>query len=313
VIRRVGLAILLFIGASILIFLVTNAMPRRLPVGNSCGVQIACTQQTFNVAPDSRPLPIQYLAWMGGAVHWDFGKDVVGYHLVRAAHGKMVPRPVTYSVAHQLDNAIPASACVLATAFAIWSALSWLGGYAGRRWSKVRTKVQGLIEATLGAVSPLILALLMIFLFAVHLRIFPTGRAVNPADYAPFLSSGWWNSVASSPLRTLADLIHHLVLPALTLALIAWGVVLVGSNEEMAAGFEGQARVLAERLVILLGWLIVIETVFSYPGIGGQFFADLRGNDIAGVRAILLLFAFIAVVAQVATNSLGLLLNRAEA
>jgi peptide/nickel transport system permease protein len=146
------------------------------------------------------------------------------------------------------------------------------------------------------------LGLILVLIFAVQLQWFP--------------ASGMFAIYGGGDLQ---DLLHHLVLPAITLAVVATGVIarLTRSNmlEVLRQDYVRTARAkgLSERKVIykhafknalvniipvigiqagfVLGGAVYIETVFQWPGIGRMLVTAITTRDILLVQGGVLLVA----------------------
>ena len=68
-------------------------------------------------------------------------------------------------------------------------------------------------------------------------------------------------------------------------------------------------NVTALNLTYLIGGIVVVETVFSYPGLGKVLVEAISVRDVPVVEAIALLAAAVYIVANVVADVLALLLN----
>lgn len=139
------------------------------------------------------------------------------------------------------------------------------------------------------------LAMLLLIFFGVKLRLFPIGGAQSPASLQ---ATGW---------KRVADILHHLFLPCLTLVLTHLpGVYLLTRNSMLGVLGEdyiqtARAKGVKERDVLLrhalpngllpiitmiamrLGFLIMgtmfVEVVFAYPGMGTMLYQACIARD----------------------------------
>jgi peptide/nickel transport system permease protein len=181
------------------------------------------------------------------------------------------------------------------------------------------------------------LSLILILIFAVKLAWLPPGGVVNTLSSDPVVASipevgspAYWTYVLAHPLPTLADLLYHLILPALTLAFagIAADSRLVRSAmiREMATDYVRTARTkgLPRRKVVvkhalrnallpvitnaalfipaLFSGAVVVETMFGWQGIGQFFIAELRHRDFNALLIILLLTGLVTLVANLVAD-----------
>jgi peptide/nickel transport system permease protein len=164
------------------------------------------------------------------------------------------------------------------------------------------------------------LGLLLILVFAVKLRWFPASGM-----YAVYGGGG------------LGDLAHHLVLPALTLAVVATGVIARLTRTAMLEVLRqdyirtARAKGLTERRVIMrhafkaalvsvipvigiqagfvLGGAVYVETVFQWPGIGSMLVNAISTRDLLLVQGGVLVVAAAYVLFNLAADVVQSLLD----
>lgn len=166
--------------------------------------------------------------------------------------------------------------------------------------------------ATLGYSAPMFwTALMLIVLFGVHLQWLPIGGLRD-------IEAG------HQGLRLLADWLHHLVLPVLTLAIYYVAVYVrlarAAMVETLAEDYirtalakgarEGRVlfghalrnavlpvlTMLGVQSSALLGGSIVVETVFAWPGLGQLSFEAIKSRDIPVLLAVLLFSGVLVVL-----------------
>ncbi|MFT4191555.1 MAG: ABC transporter permease [Comamonas sp.] len=169
--------------------------------------------------------------------------------------------------------------------------------------------------ATLGYSAPMFwTALMLIVLFGVQLEWLPIGGIRDV-------------SANHGGLRAVADLLAHLVLPVLTLAIyyVAVYARLARASfiETLAEDYIRTARakgarewrvifghalrnavlpvltMLGVQSSALLGGSIVVETVFAWPGLGQLSFDAIKSRDIPVLLAVLLFSAVLVVVSNI--------------
>ena len=214
-----------------------------------------------------RPLPEQYVRWLGAAARGDLGPSLSQH------------RPVRDAIADALPNTLLLSGTGLLLAFALGIGLgAWQASHRGRPLERVARTV----TLALSAIPDFWLALVAMLALAYWARLFPTGGMVSAGDYEYLSASG-----------RLLDRLHHLVLPAAVLALLD------ALNEEWTR--TARAKGVTERAVVLrhalrnalsptlalvglaipalAGGTVFIERVFNWPGMGSLALAAIGNRD----------------------------------
>jgi len=286
-VRRLALLAVSLLLASALIFFVL-----RLLSGDEAqviaGVQAtpAQVQQLRHQLGTDRPLLAQYLSWIGGVATGDFGSS--------ALSGLRVSTELSQKVA--VTGPLVLGSMVLAVLFAVpvgvWAAL----------WHRRRVGLGITALSQLGIALPTLwVGLMLAIVFAVWLRWLPPQG---------FPVAGW-----SRPGRAVASL----VLPCLTLAL-SEGAVLLRFVRSATLGVLSQdflrtaratgltrtgallrhglrnaavpvVSVLGLQIAALIVGAIVVEQVFTLPGVGRMLIADVGNRDLVKVQGEVLLIA----------------------
>jgi peptide/nickel transport system permease protein len=245
-----------------------------------------------------KPLPEQYLRWVGKLAVLDLG---VSFSTDR--------RPVADKILERLPITILLN--VLSLLLVLVVAIP-LGVFSAVRQDSLFDRVAGVIVFIGFAVPTFWLALLLMILFGVHLGWLPISgiRSLN-AEYLP-------------PGMALWDLIRHLILPVL---LAAFGG-LAGLSRYMRANMlevirqdyilTARAKGLSERIVIyrhalrnallpvitilglsvpgLIGGSVIFETIFAIPGMGQLFYMAVMARDYPVVMGILFIGAVLTLL-----------------
>ena len=227
-----------------------------------------------------RPIWEQYVIWLGNMLQGDFGRS---YSLNRPVIDEVLER---FGATLILAGASLVLCTIFGLLIGIWTAARQYG------WTdKILTFV-----VLIGISIPSFwLGLLLILLFAVHLRWLP--------------ASGMWAIYGGGDL---ADLLTHLALPAFTLAVVATGVIARLTRGAMLEVLRqdfirtARAKGVSERGVIyrhafraalvsiipvigvqagfVLGGAVYIETVFQWPGVGRMLVQAISTRDILLVQ-----------------------------
>ena len=286
-------------------------LPRLMP-GDPADIMIAKLQRAGEVSEntvrniklllgsDETPLWEQYLGYWGRMFQGDLGVSVTLY-----------PTPVVDLIA----EALPWTLVLVGTATVISFILGiGLGAWAG--WKR-GTWVDHIIPATtvLQSIPYFWLALILVSVFAVGLGWFPIFGGYDVFEFSDGPEFTW---------AFIADAARHAILPALTIVLSSVGGWLFGMRNMMVSTLAedyittAEAKGLRPRRIlttyaarnaaipsiagfsITLGFVvagsIVMEQVFTYPGVGKLMFQAVTGSDYALMQGVFLVIT-IAVLA----------------
>jgi peptide/nickel transport system permease protein len=231
-----------------------------------------------------KPLPVQYALWMWHVLHGDFGLTVLS-----APVGQVISQRLAPTLELGLTSVlIGVMGCLV---LALWAYRS--------RSARVSSALQALMSTML-VVPGFWLGFLLILLLAVQL---------------PFLPASGFVAFDQSPEENL----RHMILPALTLGLPQTALYfryLVAGLEEisfMPFVLAARAKGITERRVTyshvlpnaalptltivgmatgsLISGLVIVETVFAWPGLGSLMVQSVGTRDYNTLAAIVLLTA----------------------
>jgi peptide/nickel transport system permease protein len=226
-----------------------------------------------------RPLPVQMVKYLGAVAHGDLGTSYVRR------------QPVLEVILERLPNTLLLDAFALVVAIA---AGVWLGGLAARRPGSPGDTAVTVMAMLFYAVPQFWLGMMAVLVFAVWLAWLPPfGIETMGADY--------------TGLARLGDIAQHMILPGMTLALYFLAsyarLTRTAMLEVADADFVKTARAkgISERQVarrhilrnaliplvtyaglqasILVGGSVLVENVFSWPGIGTLAYDAVTARD----------------------------------
>jgi peptide/nickel transport system permease protein len=220
----------------------------------------------------------------------------------------------TQTVARTIGTALPWTLILVGvTTIVAFAVGTLLGVYAGWRRGRLADSTVTLGSTFFGAFPPFWLGLLLLYLLAFKLGWFPI-----KGGYSDGTTPNWSFSFAG-------DAIRHSVLPAVTLAVTTLSGWVLGMRNNMintlgedyvtfaeANGLRGRtvALLYAARNALLpnvtafglqLGAVVsgsvLVEGVFSYPGIGGLLFTAVTNHDFPLMQALFLVITLSMLVA----------------
>jgi peptide/nickel transport system permease protein len=294
--RLLGLVGVL-LGMSVLIFGIVHILPGNVAYAilGEFATPAAVAQLEAKLGLND-PLPVQYWRWLSAMLGGDFGMSIV------------MQRPAAPLIAEALGRS--ALLAVFAFGLVAMGGIG-LGLYAATHRGRASDKVLTLAQFLLIAVPEFFWAILAVLVFAAWLNLLPA------TGYAP-LSEG------------VAKWASHLVLPVLVLA---FGLVAHVSRLTRSSMIEvldsryvlaARARGLPERKVLwrhalpnallpaitvlaidaglLIGGIVVVETVFAYPGLGRLLVYAIERHDLpllqVGMMVVTAIYALANFVAE---------------
>ncbi|MFJ3418751.1 MULTISPECIES: ABC transporter permease [unclassified Streptomyces] len=249
------------------------------------------------------PLPVRYVHFVGALLHGDMGTSA----LTRAP------------VLQQVTTALPLTLQLTFLGLGIAIVLSLLGGVTAAIYrDRLPDQIIRVVSLTGVAAPGFWLALLMIQYLAVDLGWFPTGGYINPADSL----TGWLRTMAlpalalSLPVAAqLTRIVRTSVVEELDKDYVRTAIgsglpprVVVGRNV-LRNALINPLTVLGLRVGYLLGGAVVIETIFSLPGMGKLMIDAVQNGDPAVVQGVVLTTATGFVVVNLVIDILYLLVN----
>ncbi|MFI5688558.1 ABC transporter permease [Streptomyces sp. NPDC051636] len=249
------------------------------------------------------PLPLRYVHFVGDLLHGDLGTSA----LTRAP------------VVDQVTTALPLTLQLTFLGLGIAVVLSLAGGVTAAIYrDRLPDQVIRVVSLTGVAAPGFWLALLMIQYLAVDRGWFPTGGYINPADSF----TGWLRTMTlpafalSLPVAAqLTRIVRTAVVEELDKDYVRTAIgsglpprVVVGRNV-LRNALINPLTVLGLRVGYLLGGAVVIETIFSLPGMGKLMIDAVQNGDPAVVQGVVLTTATGFVVVNLVIDLLYLLVN----
>jgi peptide/nickel transport system permease protein len=298
VIERLLTIIPVALGVTFLSFALVNLLPGDAaeallgPDATSAQMQALAVKLHLN-----EPFFERYAHWLGGIATGNLGTSLASGQQVSSIIAQRIP--VTFELA--------AVALFLALGLAVPIAV-----LAARRPGGVVDRIVLMASVTSVSVTPFVLAVVLVLVFAVHL--------------------GWFPAVGFVPIgQSVAGNIRSLVLPAVVTALPLFGGYtrvlrtdlvdqLLGEDYVLTARTEGASpwQVLFRHalrnstlgLVTLVGLnvgtlisaTVIVEQVFDLPGLGSALLEGVNDRDVPVVGAIALIFALSVVAANLVTD-----------
>lgn len=241
----------------------------------------------------------QYINYLGGIFTWDFGTSIKHAQPVIEMIGDRLPWTLT----------LIAPAMLLSAIFGVM-----IGAYSAWNRGKGRDVTLLTTMLTFQAIPGFWIGMLFIAIFAVQLGWFPTYGAVS------IIQDG-------TTLGFIKDVAWHLVLPIVTLSVATVGSNYLLTRSSMLESLGQDYITMAEakgvhkktlifnhglrnallpiythftmNLGTLIGGSVIVETVFSYPGIGRLLYESVVARDFPLMQGVFLMITFGVIAANI--------------
>jgi peptide/nickel transport system permease protein len=283
-IKRLIWAIPVLFGVSITVFLMLHLIPGD-PVLALLRGQPTVTPEDYarlrNQLGLDKPLPLQYLHWLGGVLQGDFGESILAH------------RPVLTMIAEQAWSTVQLTLAAMLLAIAIGTTLGTISALRRNSWVDTMASLISLFGVSMPSFW---FGMILIYVFSLRLGWFPiTGdggwkRLVLPAlalslDFSAIIA----RLVRSSLIEVLQQ---DFIRTARAKGLRERYVVV---RHALRNSLIAVITIIGLQFGTLLGGAVVIETVFARQGIGRLAVTGILGKDFPLVQAIVLLAAVVYV------------------
>jgi peptide/nickel transport system permease protein len=271
----------------------------------------------------NKPLPEQYLIFLGNALRGDLGRSILRQE------------PVAQEILHRFPATIELALAALLFAVVVGIPAGVISAVRRGSWFDASS----MLVALTGVSMPIFwLGLMLIYLFAVVLHLLPTGGRLDAGTkFVPITNLVLVDSLLRWNIPVFFQGLRHLLLPALALGTIPMAIIarmtrssmleVLGQDYVRTAHAKGLAArtvvvrhalrnawlpiitVVGLQVGILLSGAILTETVFSWPGIGRWLVDAIYARDYPIVQGVTLVIALIFVVVNLSVDILYALVD----
>jgi len=291
--RRLLAAIPVLWGVTFLTYIVMNLLPgdaaQELLGANATPAQVHQLDIQLHL---NEPFWVRYGGWLGGLLHGNLGTSLASRENVTTILGQRLP--------------VTAELLIYAFAGSIVFAIG-LAVLAARKPNGLADRISMVVSMTGLSVAPYVLALVLIYIFAVRVQWFPaigyTSLTQNPAANIrsltlPAIAIGFpLFSVYTRLLR--ADIVEQMqredyIVTARAKGVPPWRVLI---RHALPNSLFGLITLVALNLGTLVGAVAIIEPIFSLPGVGAILIQSITDHDVPVVEGIVVVFAVVVVLA----------------
>jgi peptide/nickel transport system permease protein len=301
---RLGIMLLTLLFISLAVFAITEMLPgdvAQIVLGQSATPEaVAGLRKAMHL---DRPAPIRYLIWLGGLLRGDPGVSLVN------------SIPVATLIGGRLGNSLLLAG--VTALFAVPAALT-LGVTAAMWRGSVYDRAVSFFAISVVSVPEFLVATLAVLIFSVHLRWLPALSFANDVS-----SLGELLRVFAMPVISLSFVISAQMIRMTRAAVID---TLSSPYVEMAA-LKGARRTrivlvhalpnaigpianaVALSLSYLLGGVIIVETIFNYPGLAKLMVDGVATRDMPLIQAGSMIFCLAFLILVTLADVVAILSN----
>lgn len=310
IIKRIFYLLILLLGVATIVFVLTRLVPTD-PVAANLSQRNLNNEEMVNAFRAKwgldKPVWQQYLIYLKGLLQLDFGTSIRTGKPVLSELKRCFPATLELSIFAIIF------ASVVGILFGVISAL--------KRNSVIDQIVRGVSVAGV-SVPTFWLALLLLYLFYYKLGIAPGTGRISSYFKPPETVTGLYviDALIEGNIYKAIDCLRHLVLPGIVLGSFTMGLItrttrsnlleVMSTDYIRTAKAKGMARV---RLILhhamgnalipvltviglglgnLLGGTVLVETIFTWPGVGQFAYESVLKLDSLGIIGVAILIAF---------------------
>ena len=299
--RRAVQAVVILLLVSMIGFVILHLAPggplsQFANSGDLTPADVARIERTFGL---DRPLPVQYLDWLGRMLTGDWGRSFRDQ------------QPVLHIIGSHIGATVELMLKSTLLAIGLGTSIGILGAV---KRNSLFDSLSTVVTMVLLSIPTFWFGLLMIYVFSVELNWLPSGNRYTAGD------------------GSFMNQVHHLIAPSVVLGLVtmaSWSRYMRSSmldviNHDFVR--TARSKGLTERRILLrhilrnallpmvtiaglqipalLGGALVTETVFAWPGMGRLFLDSISYRDYPTVMGILMCTAFLVLLGSLIADLL---------
>ncbi|RUT32468.1 ABC transporter permease [Arsenicitalea aurantiaca] len=322
VLRRLAIGILLCVGVTLVSFSLTQVVPGD-PVAASLGdyassdpATVEAFRQRFGL---DKPLPEQYFIYVTNLLQGDFGQSL------------QTRRPVAADLAQYMSATIELAIVAMTVAMIGGVGLGIIAAVNRDRWPDQVIRVVSLAGVS---VPTFWLSLVCLYVFFFQLGWSPGVGRLPPGASGPMTITGLYtiDAMITGNWRVLGQALSHIALPAMVLAIYTIGAITRFTRAAMLEAFDqeyiraARAKGMPERVVVMrhvlrpalaaiitvsgmafgrmLGGAVLVESVFSWPGLGEYAYRSALALDLRAIMGVSLVIAAVYILVNLVVDIL---------
>lgn len=322
--RRLALSVLILLVVSMLLFFVLHVLPvdpaamSLPPTATIADIEAMRRQMGLD-----KPLPVQYFIWLSHVVHGDFGNSIFFRRSVLSLIGETLPATIELAVLSMIIAAV-------------------LGVGGGLFLFHVRDSyTEPAVDfgsIILLSIPEFLWALFFILVFGVALHWLPfTGRLGSNLQIHGGTGFLLYDALAAGRFDVFWSAVRHMILPCFALGIAFSPPIMRVLRSSLIDVYQedyillSRLRGLSEgRILIhhalknailptlslmgvqfgfLFGGTLLVEVIFSYPGLGNLMVDAIRNSDLPIIQAVGLAYCVVVLTINTTVDCLYLVLN----
>jgi len=298
--RRILTAIPVLWGVTLLTFITLSALPGDAASAllgiNATPAELRAFRIKLHL---NEPFWVRYGHWLGGALTGNLGTSFSGGQSVASTIGQRLPvtlELVIYAMVITMVVSVP------------------LAVLCARRPRGIIDRLSMVLSMASISIAPYVLALLLVIVFAVDTSIFP---AIGYQSIGAGLAGNLRDVTLPSIILALpligfytrflrGDLLEQMqsedyIVTARAKGLSDWQIL---TRHALRNSFIGLMTVIGLNLATLIGVTVIVEQIFSLPGIGYELLQSISNRNVPVVEGIVLVFGAAVVLANLVTDLL---------
>ena len=316
--RRLILAVVVMFGLSIVIFAISRIMPgdvATMALGSTATEEAKEAYRVANHLYESKPR--QYLYWISGVLHGDFGTSTT----------------TNRAVVKDIAQFLPATLELVVMAAIMLVLFSILLGVLAAKYRDTAFDALVRVLSYIGVSMPsFVIATLLVLLFGHVWKIVPVLGRLSYGVAAPAHITGFYtiDALLAGNVKVFWNAFLHLLVPAFALALgglcqearIIRNSMVENSGKDYLSAMRGygvsENKILRKYqlkpslipavscmgmdIASLIGSAFLVETIFTWPGISRYGLTSMLSKDLNAIAAVLMIFGLIFVVVNIVVD-----------
>jgi peptide/nickel transport system permease protein len=314
ILKRIAVSLLVILGTIVIVFLISHYLSRD-PAALWAGPKarpstIAAVIKRYGL---NEPIWVQLYDFIKDFFTGNFGTDPVT--------GLSISSEVFFYFPNTIELVLTSLLIIILSGVG-------LGYVAAINFGTRKDAIIRIIYTAAWASPTFLVSILAVIVFSSYLPLFPSSGMYSPTIIPPARITGMFilDSLIGLNFGDFVDGIYHLILPAFTLAFLNFGIITrISRNGILGVKWlpyvkSARARGLDEKRVnrhhilrngliesntviaVMFGWLVtgdvIVEEIFSWPGIGKFAYSAISGDDYPVLIFIVITFTILVIAAN---------------